>query len=474
MQICYFIKQHADKSIEMSAFALPSPTSSAVSKITSIISPSPTQIIQEVHILSFLSESSSTSKTTTITLNSSSLSLDMSHSQPHSTNRNQSQLIADNQINCNQINNTQMAASTDTKIESNEFNGNRLQLKHNHNNDSSDIIITEVISDRRNESSSDKLSSVASLKEYLSIDKDSKDIAMEEENSEVIKKKKLSLTLPLLNVVVTDTANSGDTDATASSVTPATHSSSKTKRFYESDDAFIQTIFSQTIKSTTATPTDDEQSYTFEDFHGIRTRGSVSSQNKTDSLNTDDTPIEKVQVRNDDDPLSISSEPVDETNKSLRTRLTIDSSSNEFDEENHREIDENSPLLDKQTFSYFHQTIDEDEPPFILSTSTHLPDAIEQEPFTNTHVLTDSQTFEAPQEASLSPLSPSNNNARESSTHLHSLIDNNNTNALSNKDGRSVETANVAATLSSYDDRSQQNNLLTSNNTSLHVSFFIY
>lgn len=38
----------------------------------------------------------------------------------------------------------------------------------------------------------------------------------------------------------------------------------KTKKFYETDDTFISAIFSQTITSTTATPTDDDLSYSFD------------------------------------------------------------------------------------------------------------------------------------------------------------------------------------------------------------------
>lgn len=81
-------------------------------------------------------------------------------------------------------------------------------------------------------------------------------------------KKKLSLTLPLLNVVLTntiseddDTANENGDNATGVNVA---NESNKKKKIYESDDTFIQTIFSQTIKSTTATPTDDEPSQSFE------------------------------------------------------------------------------------------------------------------------------------------------------------------------------------------------------------------
>lgn len=56
-----------------------------------------------------------------------------------------------------------------------------------------------------------------------------------------------------LNVIVTDTD-----EATA-------ETANKTKKkFYESDDTFISAIFSQTITSTTVTPTDEELSYTFD------------------------------------------------------------------------------------------------------------------------------------------------------------------------------------------------------------------
>lgn len=56
-----------------------------------------------------------------------------------------------------------------------------------------------------------------------------------------------------LNVIVTDTDE------------PNPDQTNKTKKkFYESDDTFINAIFSQTITSTTVTPTDEELSYTFD------------------------------------------------------------------------------------------------------------------------------------------------------------------------------------------------------------------
>lgn len=56
-----------------------------------------------------------------------------------------------------------------------------------------------------------------------------------------------------LRLVITDTDEQADPPIV-----------NKTKKFYETDDAFISAIFSQTITSTTATPTDDDLSYSFD------------------------------------------------------------------------------------------------------------------------------------------------------------------------------------------------------------------
>lgn len=56
-----------------------------------------------------------------------------------------------------------------------------------------------------------------------------------------------------LRLVITDTDDQTDQPIV-----------NKTKKFYETDDAFISAIFSQTITSTTATPTDDDLSYSFD------------------------------------------------------------------------------------------------------------------------------------------------------------------------------------------------------------------
>lgn len=136
-----------------------------------------------------------------------------------------------------------------------------------------------------------------------------------------MRKKKLSLTLPLLNVVITDPSgsnavNSPSPEPSAAAVTAEADeamaadierqpspTNSKTKKFYESDDTFIQTIFSQTIASTTATPTDDFANYPFEDYN----TGSVEqtptvdqlvapiSSQQPESLN-DDTQTEKLDT----------------------------------------------------------------------------------------------------------------------------------------------------------------------------------
>lgn len=120
------------------------------------------------------------------------------------------------------------------------------------------------------------------------------------EGENAIRKKKLSLTLPLLNVVITDTTNNTTKSATPSPQQPPLPN--KTKKFYESDDAFIQTIFSQTITSTTATPTDDYNGYPFDDFSAALTpladqqnQLAATMQQQPESLN-DDTQTEKLDM----------------------------------------------------------------------------------------------------------------------------------------------------------------------------------
>lgn len=350
------------------------------------------------------------------------------------------------------------------------------------------------------------------------------DIIMDEENSEIIKRKKLSLTLPLLNIVDTAGAAHPSCDAASPNGTiagPSTLSSCKTKKIYESDDTFIQTIFSQTIKSTTVTPTDDDASYAFEDFHGTRIRGSISSQQtKSDSLLTDDTPVEKLET------------PIDGMSPSTIVKTSF------FDKRLSETSDIlqidgiTSPLSDKptETFAYFHQTIDEDEPPFsdVVDMETVATvegadaaaavaddnnsavdvclDELIDSPVdiqTNTESLTNAtcananatntitiRTASCTQDiaqitlSSPSPVLESEPTSGQcgdgggggDNDDCPNVNDNNhtNTNASNTEQGNDAsEQINAADAISSYDDEhteTEQNNTLTSNNSSLHVS----
>lgn len=142
-------------------------------------------------------------------------------------------------------------------------------------------------------------------------------------------KKKMSLKLPLLNVVVTNTVtdehNTGaetqdEKGENDSEKLDLNSESNMKKKIYESDDTFIQAIFSQTIKSTTATPTDDEPSQDFDTY----------KQSPKSNENDIATTSEIV-----DTPTDIKSEP---TNDEPAAKYT-----------------------------YFHQTIEEDDSPVIES-----------------------------------------------------------------------------------------------------------
>lgn len=351
------------------------------------------------------------------------------------------------------------------------------------------------------------------------------DIIMDEESSEIIKRKKLSLTLPLLNIVDTAGAACPSGDAASPNGTiagPSTSSSCKTKKIYESDDTFIQTIFSQTIKSTTVTPTDDDPSYAFEDFHGARIRGSISSQQtKSDSLMTDDTPVEKLET------------PIDGMSPSTIVKTSF------FDKRLSETSDilqidgSTSPPSDKptETFAYFHQTIDEDEPPLSDVVDMEIVAAVEGDdaaaaaiahdnhpPFdaclddfidspvdmqTNTTSLTNATcaianatntitvrtascitqiTLSSPSPVLESPESEQTSGQcgdggdGDNNDDCSNVNDNTqtNTNASNTEQGNDAsEQINAADAISSYDDEhteTEQNNSLTSNNSSLHVS----
>lgn len=126
-------------------------------------------------------------------------------------------------------------------------------------------------------------------------------------------KKKMSLTLPLLNVIEMNAPTDEDF------IGAQTSENSKKKSIYEADDTFIQAIFSQTIKSTTATPTDDEHSQDFDTFKNP----SKSNQDDVEGATSDmiNSPV-------DNKPELLSEEPA-------------------------------------AIYTYFHQTIEEDESPQI-------------------------------------------------------------------------------------------------------------
>lgn len=366
----------------------------------------------------------------------------------------------------------------------------------------------------------DEVKESTSTKDCLQVTSNG-DPIMDEENSEIIKRKKLSLTLPLLNI--TDTAGAAHTsgDAASPNGTAALSASSscKIKKIYESDDTFIQTIFSQTIKSTTVTPTDDDPSYAFEDFHGTRIRGSISSQQtKSDSLLTDDTPVEKLDMQLEGlSPSTIVKTSFFDKRLSETSEIIL--------------LDGNtSPPSDKptETFAYFHQTIDEDEPPFndvadveiivsgdddndnvaVAATTAAASEADKHSPTdacldefidppvdtqTNTEPLTNAiygntnttntittRTASCTQDIAQITLSSSPEpSCVRCDDNGDCSNDNNNTNASNTEQGNDASEKIIAAdAISSYDDDDDddadehtENNSLTSTNSSVHVSF---
>lgn len=152
-------------------------------------------------------------------------------------------------------------------------------------------------------------------------------------------KKKLSLTLPLLNVVRTNTIGDDDDDGDDEIAKAANESelskANKKQQIYESDDTFIQAIFSQTIKSTTATPTDDEPSQSFD---AINKAASSKSQ-----------PSGQDDVSDVNDVGDATNEPTDTQPR--------------------RESKEPAAV-----YTYFHQTIEEDDDSPDLTNSPTIDD----------------------------------------------------------------------------------------------------
>lgn len=234
-----------------------------------------------------------------------------------------------------------------------------------------------------------------------------------DDESEIVKRKKLSLTLPLLNITEPDAIknqcnNEGDeVDACAKQ---AESGNNKTKQCLESDDNFIQTIFSQTIKSTTATPTDDDTSYAFENIHVKPVKSSITIRNKA----RDVSPDEELLIADPEDTFNpksleiigdisleeiispksidvISDVPISQIVKTsfFDDRLSEDSDSGPLDAEEDAEAG-NGRTDPTDMFTYFHQTIEEDDPEIDERIEQHKDTASNTN--TNTEALTDERT----------------------------------------------------------------------------------
>lgn len=160
-------------------------------------------------------------------------------------------------------------------------------------------------------------------------------------------KKRLSLTLPLLNVEYTlaDSKKSIDSNTNSPQMENAAETmqtSNNMKKIYESDDVFIQTIFSQTIKSTTATPTDDEPSQGFDPFKRL------SSSPSQDESKFYKSPTDKTDLNGADDVFEMA-------------KVISIHDPPETEEPNEPSYEPN--VSNEPMFVYFHQTIEEDDPP---------------------------------------------------------------------------------------------------------------
>lgn len=177
-------------------------------------------------------------------------------------------------------------------------------------------------------------------------------------------KKRKSLTLPLLNVstnavpaahaatAAAAVATAEDEECEQSDNNEAATIDSETneaiaeelnkkKKIYESDDAFIQTIFSQTIKSTTATPTDDEPSHSFEAF--VKTTTSKLPTSMSSNSGTDEhIPVDEPASSSSNDDIDIDALTI---TKPTDAAVAVTASEPEIVE----------------AYTYFHKTIDEDD-----------------------------------------------------------------------------------------------------------------
>lgn len=231
------------------------------------------------------------------------------------------------------------------------------------------------------------------------------------DESEIVKRKKLSLTLPLLNITEPDAIKSqfnNEGDEVVACAKQAESGNNKTKQCLESDDNFIQTIFSQTIKSTTATPTDDDASYAFENIHVKPVKSSITIRNKAKDVSPDEELLiadlvgsfnpESLEIIGDISleeiisPKSIEVISDVSISQIVKTsffddRLSEDSDSAPLEEDPEAGEGRTGP---SDMFTYFHQTIEEDDP--------EIDDRIEQQKDaaantnTNTEALTDERT----------------------------------------------------------------------------------
>lgn len=183
-------------------------------------------------------------------------------------------------------------------------------------------------------------------------------ISNEDHHIKYNEKKRMSLTLPLVNVVSTtivceqpDNNEAAPIDNNTIDVEQSTDvadESNKKKKIYESDDTFIQTIFSQTIKSTTATPTEDEPSHSFDAF--IKTTSTLPATIATsNSENENDENDENVIIIND------------RSENIVIPPITTESTESTESPEAQQNIDEKQEP--ETAYTYFHKTIDEDDSP---------------------------------------------------------------------------------------------------------------
>lgn len=177
---------------------------------------------------------------------------------------------------------------------------------------------------------------------------DKVDIMLNDDHIKYGEKKKMSLTLPLLNITNPASQDDDDDDDVVDNdnIAKATNDAEQSetivdesntkKKIYEADDTFIQAIFSQTIKSTTATPTDDEPSHSFDVLvaNDDKIASNVTPTKEPSSDNVDDDAIEETI-----------DEPIDIPNMDTQPKIAVN-------------VEEPAAV-----YTYFHQTIEEDDSP---------------------------------------------------------------------------------------------------------------